>query len=224
MALVAHSASFLFLFNISLLSVAFCYSVKVPFSLCHLERYLNFNVEGISTNMSPSWHQSNMIKQITNYMMIRGLTCGLHKSTSSSYCHQICAPLAYTSTRVYLHTRDVMITCQRPLCSLPSWLLQSRIPPCGSLVFSSNMSLVAKNPNPRAMFILPDYLEFNITIWNIKSRRDPLIKPKCQNSAYLELWEWRPGYISGPTFEILRFCGNTPVQNIVSSVQKVFLF
>ncbi len=216
MALLYHSSLFLFL---CIISIAFSYSLQMPISLCLLKRYINFNVEGIS--MSPSWRHSNMIKQITNYMMIRGLTCGLYKSTVSSNCSQICAPLAYTLTRVYLHARDVMITCQRPLCSLPSWLLQSRIPPCGSLVFSSNMSLVAKNPNPEAKFILPGYLEVNITIWNIKSRRDPLTKPKCGNAAYLDMWGWRSG---GTLFEILRFCGNTPVQNIVSSVHMVFLF
>ncbi len=218
MALVDHSSSFVFLHGFSLLSLAFCYSTQAPNSLCFLERYMNFNVERI--NKSAEWHQSNMIKQITNYMMIRGLTCGLKKSTSSSYCSQICAPLTYTSTRVYLHAPDVMIKCQRPLCSSPVCSFQSRIPPCRSLVFSPNMALLTNIPKLMLKFTLPAYLEFNITIWKVISKRGPLAKPKCKNSAYLALYD-------SFTINLMHvrpiFCGNCPIQNIASPVQSVYL-
>ncbi len=221
MAFVAHSWPFLFLCIFSMQSVTFSYSPQTQPSLCFLERYINFkfNIERI--NKSASWHQSDIVKQITSYMIIRGLTCDLQKSTGSSYCSEICAPLAHTSSKLYLHTRAVLVQCGRPLCSLPSWFSQCRIPPCGALVFSSNMALLTEIPNLLMLNLtLPTYLEFNITIWKVTSHRDPLFHPKCKNSASLALLDSSTGR---PLHARPRFCGNSSVQNIAAPVQAVDL-
>ncbi len=220
MALVAPSLSFLVLRRLAFLSLLFCcYALQRPAAICLSERYIKFNSERM--NDSSSWHQSNMIEQILNYMMIRGLTCSLHKSSTSSYCSQICSPLAYTLTRVYLHSRDVMTKCQRPLCSQPFLLARSRVPPCGAILFSSHTALRLEMPKVMLEVAIPTYLELNITIWKVTSKRDPLVKPNCKNSASLAVWEWDSSAVRFS--RVSRFCGNTSIQNIASPVQKIYL-
>ncbi len=215
MASIYHSAPFLFICSISPLFLVFCYSVQVPCSLRVFEGYINFNTERI--DQSVAWHQSSMITQFTNYMIVRGMTCGLHKSFGLSYCSPICTPLASSSTSIYLQVKTVMMKCHRPLCSKSPWLLQSRVPPCGTLVISSNMTKLAENPVVHLDVTLPPYLEFNFTIWKIISKRDPLAKPKCRNAPHLKVLE-RDSY----GFKMRsRLCGNTPIQTIVSAVQTV---
>ncbi len=209
MALVNYSLSFVFL--ISLLYLAFCNSIRVQNSLCFLERYIEFNVE--KPNKPALWHQSNMIQQFTNYMMLRGITCGLQQSSGSSYCGQICAPLAYSSTRLWLQSQTVRQQCQRPLCSRSSWFSRSHTPPCGAISFHSNLT-----ERSQWTLTLPKYLEFNFTIWKVVSKSYPLGKAKCKTVPNLALWDM---HSLGTSHLRSRLCGNTPIQNIVSAAQTV---
>ncbi len=207
-----------FLCRISLLFLVVGYAVPAPFSLCSLENYVNFNVKRI--NRSPSWHQSNMIKQITNYIIMRGLTCGLNKT--GSYCSEICAPLDHTLRMVYLHAFRVMYNCKRAVCSEGGSLLNSRVPPCRAIVMTSNIPELDALPFMLLTYKLPAYLEFNITIWKSASKRDPLANSECKNSASLAVWELESNS-SRPVHLRARFCGHTPIQSIMSPVQTFFL-
>ena len=201
-----------FFCTISLLSLVSSNSLHVPNSLCFFERYIHFNVK--RTNKPASWHQSNMIKQFTNYMIIRGMTCGVQISPDSSYCIHICDPLAHSETRLWLQSQTVRRRCQRPLCSRSPWLSASYIPSCGSISFSSSWS-----KRSRWRITLPKYLEFNLTIWEVRSKRYPLAKAKCKHVPHLVLWELDVSSESSTLRS--RLCGITPIQNIVAAAQTV---
>ncbi len=84
------------------------------------------------------------------------------------------------------------------------------------------MSIPTDIPKLMLKFTLPACLEFNITIWKVTSKRDPLAKPKCKNSAYLTLFD---SYTFNPLHERPIFCDNASVLiSIALPVQTAYLF
>ncbi len=187
------------------------HSVPILSTFCSLQHYIKFNVK--ANNPSVRWNQANMIKQFASYLIIRGMICGLHRPSGSSHCGRLCMPLAYSKMRIWQQSYTVRQQCQKPMCNA-SARTQSRVPPCGTISYSSNL-------DGRSQWKLthPAYLEFNFTIWRVMSRRYPLRKAKCKYVPSLALWNLDS--FSGNSLLQSRMCGHTPIQNIISSAQTV---